>query len=90
MQKKNYIIDFISNCEIKATPEEVEAVQVFSKQLVEDYYYEKEQIQTHPQFRVKKSPSDNRGTYPVDIAIFKNKSRKADDLYIIVECKKKK
>ncbi len=40
--KDGYITDFISGKEIKATPEEIEAVQVFTKQLVEDYNYPKE------------------------------------------------
>jgi len=31
--KEGYIIDYISGQEVKATPEEIEAVQVFSKQL---------------------------------------------------------
>lgn len=83
------IIDYISGVEIIATPEEVEAVQVFSKQLIEDYGYKKDQIQTRPQFRVKARPSDTRKEYPVDIAVFQNKTKKDDDVYIIVECKKK-
>lgn len=37
--KDGYIIDFISGQEVKATPEEIEAVQVFARQLVEDYGY---------------------------------------------------
>lgn len=87
--KEGYIIDFISGEQVKATPEETEAVQVFSHQLVEDYGYTKDQIQTRPQFRVKVRPSDTKKEYPVDIAVFKNGSKKEDDLYIIVECKKK-
>ena len=83
------IVDYISGLEVKATPEEVEAVQVFSRQLVEDYGYSKDQISTHPQHRVKSSPSDTSGKYPVDIAVFLNKNKKEDDIYIIVECKKK-
>ena len=83
------IIDYISGIEIVATPEEIEAVQVFSKQLVEDYGYSKNQIQTRPQFRVKSRPSDTKKEYPVDIAIFKNKYKKDDEVYIIVECKKR-
>lgn len=83
------IVDFISGVEINATPEEMEAVQVFSRQLVEDYGYRKEQIQTHPQFRVKVRPSDTKKEYPVDIAIFKTVEKKEDDIYIVVECKKK-
>ena len=87
--KENYIIDFISGKEVKAKPEEVEAVQVFSRQLVEDYNYPKENIQTKPQFRVKARPSDTKKEYPVDIAVFTNSKKQEDDIYIIVECKKK-
>lgn len=87
--KDGYILDFVSKIQVKATPEEIEAVQVFSKQLIEDYEYPKELIQTHPQFRVKSRPSDTKKEYPVDIAIFNNKNKTDDDLYIIVECKKK-
>ncbi|GAB6056850.1 N-6 DNA methylase [Methanobacterium movens] len=87
--KEGYIIDFISQKEIKATPEELEAVQVFSRQLVEDYEYPKENIQTRPQFRVKARPSDTKKEYPVDIAVFPNSKKLEDEIYIIVECKKK-
>jgi type I restriction enzyme M protein len=86
---ENKIIDYISGVEVNATPEEVEAVQVFARQLVEDYGYKKEQIQTRPQFRVKARPSDTKKEYPVDIAVFNNKKKNEDDVYIIVECKKK-
>jgi len=86
---ENKIIDYISGIEVIATPEEVEAVQVFSRQLVEDYGYQKEQIQTRPQFRVKVRPSDTKKEYPVDIAIFKDTKKNEDEIYIIVECKKR-
>ncbi len=89
MVKEGYLIDFISGKEVKATREEVEAVQVFSKQLVEDYDYPKENIQTRPQFRVKARPSDTKKEYPVDIAVFNSNKKDEDDVYIIVECKKK-
>jgi len=89
MVKEGYITDFISGKEVKSTPEELEAVQVFSKQLVEDYEYPKTHIQTRPQFRVKARPSDTRKEYPVDIAVFSNDKKLEDDIYIIVECKKK-
>lgn len=56
--KEGYILDYISGEQVKASPEEVEATQVFSKILVEDYGYPKNHIQTRPQFRVKASPSD--------------------------------
>lgn len=83
------LIDYISGSEVSATPEEVEAVQVFSKQLVEDYGYPREHIQTHPQYRVKLRPSDTKKEYPVDIAVFKNEKKNESELYIVVECKKK-
>lgn len=54
------IIDYISGLEVNATPEEVGAVQLFSKILVEDYDYPKYMITTHPQVRVKSSPSDKK------------------------------
>ena len=88
-QKNKYITDFISGLQVKATPEEREAVQIFSKQLVKDYGYPKEHIQTRPQFRVKVRPSDTKKEYPVDIAIFLNKKKQEEDVYIIIECKKK-
>ena len=88
-KKDKYITDFISEQKIKATPEEIEAVQVFSKQLVQDYNYPKEYIQTRPQFRVKVRPSDIKKEYPIDIAVFKDKKKHEDDIYIIIECKKK-
>ena len=89
MTKEGYIIDYISGQEVKATPEEVDAVQVFSEQLVEDYGYSKNEIQTRPQFRVKVRPSDKKKEYPIDIAVFANDGKKEDELLIIVECKKK-
>lgn len=88
-QNENKIIDYISGVELTATPEEIEAVQVFSQQLVEDYGYKKVQIQTRPQFRVKVRPSDTKKEYPVDIAVFKDENKNEDDVFIIVECKKK-
>lgn len=88
--KEGYIIDFISGQEIKATPEEVDATQIFSKRLIEEYEYSKEQIQTRPQHFVRRTPSDEaKKEWPVDISIFKGKSRAESDLVGIIECKKK-
>ena len=86
---ENTIADYISGIQINATPEEVEAVQVFSRQLVEDYGYPKENIQTRPQHRVKVRPSDTKKEYPIDIAVFLNQLKDDSGLYIVVECKKK-
>lgn len=88
-ENNGYIKDYISGVEVKATPEEVDAVQVFSRILVEDYGYPKENIQTRPQFRVKASPSDEAYKYPIDITVFSSNSKNRDEAYIVVECKKK-
>ena len=74
------IEDFISGQIIKATPEEIEAVQVFSKILVEDYGYPKENIKTRPQHRVKARPSDTTKEYPIDIGVFSGPSKKDEEL----------
>jgi len=81
------IKDYISGQWVEATPEEVEAVQVFARRLVEDYGYSKDQIQTHPQFRVRKRPSDEKKEYPVDIAVFKSNRKIESELFMIAECK---
>lgn len=85
----NYIEDYISGKNVRATPEEIQAVQIFSIMLVEDYGYPKNHIQTHPQWRVKVRPSDTKKEYPVDIAVFQNSQKEDGSELIIVECKKK-
>ena len=81
------VVDFISGELVRATPEELHATQVFARRLVEDYGYSKGQIQTRPQHRVRKRPSDEKRTFPVDIAVFNGTERTEDTLHIIVECK---
>ena len=83
------IKDFISGLNVKETPEEVEAVQVYSKILVNDYLYQKKSIQTHPQFKVRVRPSAKKKEYPIDIAVFDGSKKTDDNLKIIVECKRK-
>ena len=83
------LIDYISGQQVRATPEEVDAVQVFARRLVEDYDYPKIHIQTRPQYRVRRSPSDEARSYQVDIALFKSDDRVENNLYLVVECKKK-
>lgn len=87
--REGYITDFISGRLVKDTPEERDAIQVFSMALVNDYGYPKSHIQTRPQFRVKARPSDRRKEYPVDIAVFTGAERTESQVEIIVECKKK-
>ena len=57
--------------------------------LVDDYGYPKDYIQTRPQHRVKIRPSDTKKEYPIDIAVFSEVKKNDDDLYIVIECKKK-
>lgn len=80
--------DYITGLPVSPTPEELNAVQVFAKRLVEDYGYPKSHIQTRPQYRVRKSPSDDSKSFPVDIAVFANGKRLEDDVMIVVECKR--
>ena len=87
--KEGYIFDYISGIQVKETPEEIEAVQPFSKILVDDYGYPKENIHTRPQYRVKVRPSDVKKEYPVDIAVFNSSTHSEDNIHIIIECKKK-
>lgn len=87
--REGYIIDYISGLQVKETPEEIEAVQPFTKILVDDYGYPKEYVHTRPQYRVKIRPSDTKKEYPVDIAVFTSPEHTEDTAYIIVECKKK-
>lgn len=86
--KEGYIEDFVSGTAIRATPEEVGAVQVFSRMLVEDYGYPKKHLQTRPQWRVKSRPSDTKKEYPIDIGVFSAPSHKEDNIQIIIECKR--
>lgn len=81
--------DYVSGHWVKAGPEESDAVQVFARRLVEDYGYPKGNIQTRPQYRVRVRPSDKERSYPVDIAVFQSQNHVEDDLFMIVECKKK-
>ncbi|SFT19219.1 N-6 DNA methylase [Paenibacillus sp. BC26] len=87
--KEGYILDYISGKLVKDSPEEREAVQVFSEILVRDYGYPKEHIQTRPQWRVKVRPSDKKKEYPIDIAVFEDATKTEDNISIIIECKKK-
>lgn len=59
------LVDFVSGMAVRATPEEVEAVQVISQRLVDDYGYAKACLQTRPQFRVRHAPSDTKRAYPI-------------------------
>ncbi|HLX60900.1 MAG TPA: N-6 DNA methylase [Planctomycetota bacterium] len=87
--KAGYVVDYVSGEHVRGTPEEIDAVQVFARRLVEDYGYDRSQIQTRPQYRVRIRPSDEEKAYPVDIAVFNSAKKTEDELFIVVECKKK-
>jgi type I restriction enzyme M protein len=82
-----FVTDYISGQSVRATPEEVEAVQVFARRLVEDFGYPKNHLITRPQYRVRRRPSEVKKSYPVDIAVFSNKRKADQDLLMVVECK---
>ena len=46
-------------------------------------------FQTRPQYRVRKHPSDEEKSFPVDIAVFRSEKKTEDNLFMVVECKKK-
>ena len=85
---RGFVEDYISGISVRATPEEIEAVQVFARRLVEDYGYLKDHIQTRPQWRVRSSPSGSGKSYPVDIAVFRSENHTFDNIYMVVECKR--
>ncbi len=87
--REGQVKDYVSGHWVKSGPEEIGAVQVFARRLVEDFDYPKSHLQTRPQFRVRKRPSDEDKAYPVDIAVFRSRTRTEDELFMIVECKKK-
>ena len=87
--KTGHITKFISGELVKSMPEEIEAVQVFSRILVEDYNYPKSNIQTRPQWRVNSRLSDTKKEYPIDIVVFNSDQSSEDNIHIIVECKRK-
>jgi len=86
--KQGYVKDYLTNQLVKTgIKEHKEAVNIFTKKLVEELGYSKEQIQTIPQFRVKVSPSGQE-KYPVDITVFRSGIKSYDNVYMIVECKR--
>lgn len=87
--RPGYLHDYVTGREIRDTPEERDAVQVFSQRLVEDYGYEKSQLVTHPQFRVRQRPSGGK-SFPIDIGVFPSgAAHTEDELFMVVECKKR-
>jgi len=86
--KRGTIRDYVSGKMVAATPEELEAVQIMARRLVEDFGYPKEHLQTRPQWRVATSPSASK-KYPVDIAVFSSEKHVPENLVMVVECKRR-
>jgi type I restriction enzyme M protein len=84
--KEGYVKDPVSGRLVKMTPERVEAKIVFAQRLLSEYGYSKEQIQTFPEFYIQKG-STKIG--PADIVVFKDTKKTFDNIYLIVETKRK-
>jgi len=86
--KRGTIRDYVSGKMVQATPEELEAVQVMSRRLVEDFGYPISHLRTRPQWRVATSPSESK-KYPVDITVFSSDKHTAENVTLVVECKRR-
>jgi len=82
-EKKGYIRDFITGRWLKDKPEEGPR-QILEKRLVEEYGYSKNQIEI--EFPVQKG---SKKIGPTDIAVFRDEKKIIDNLYIVVEAKRK-
>jgi type I restriction enzyme M protein len=81
------IIDYVSGKIVKPTPEEIESKQPYLHHIVDVLGYPKSVIQTYPQHRIRKSPSDKALSYPLDVVIFENEAKV--DIKCIIETKRK-
>lgn len=82
-EKKGYIRDFITGRWLKYGPEEGPR-QILEKRLIEEYGYSRSQLEI--EFPVQKG---SKRIGPTDIAVFRDEKKVIDNLYIIVETKRK-
>lgn len=82
-EKKSYIRDFITGRWLKDRPEEGPR-QILERRLVEEYSYSKSQMEI--EFPIQKG---SKKIGPSDIAVFRDEKKTLDNLYIIVETKRK-
>ncbi|MEM1684803.1 MAG: N-6 DNA methylase [Nanopusillaceae archaeon] len=87
------LVCLIRNKEVKATPEEL-VRQEFIRRLIEEWGYPKEHIDVevpivsgHGEIKDVESPHKPKRA---DIVVYHNASKAADDIYIVVEVKKKR
>jgi len=81
--KVGYIKDFITGKILKETPEE-KVRQVFERILIEEYGYSKSQIEIN--FQIQKG---SLKIGPSDIVVFRNNKKIFDNIFLIVETKRK-
>ncbi len=81
--KEDYLIDYATGKELKITPEE-KVRQLFEKRLVEEYGYSKNQIDVN--FMIQKG---SLKIGPADIVVFRTSRKIFDNIYLIVETKRK-
>lgn len=84
--KEGYIKDPITGQLVKTTPERAEAKIVFAERLINEYGYSKDQIQTFPEFYIQKG---SMKIGPADIVVFKDSKKTFDNIYLIIETKRK-
>jgi len=84
--KEGYVQDVTGEW-LRATPEVMDAKKVFADRLVNEFGYTPEQLQTKPEFYIKKG-SQRIG--PADIVVFRDaKNKIQENIWIIVETKRK-
>lgn len=84
--KEGYVQDVTGEW-LRATPEVMDAKKVFADRLVNEFGYSPEEIQTKPEFYIKKG-SQKIG--PADIVVFRDaKNKIQENIWIIVETKRK-
>lgn len=84
--REGYIKDPVTGKLVKATPERVDAKILFAERLIGEYGYSRDQIQTFPEFYIQKG-STKIG--PADIVVFRDNKKTFDNIYLIVETKRK-
>jgi type I restriction enzyme M protein len=82
-ERKGYVIDYATGRQLRERPEE-ESRQIFEKKLIDEYGYSKDQLEI--EFLIQKG---SRKIGPADIVVFRDNRKTFDNIYIIVETKRK-
>lgn len=84
--RDGYVEDPVTGELVKAKPETEEAKIVFAQRLITEYGYSRDQIQTWPEFWIQKG---SMKIGPADIVVFRDEKKTFDNIYLIVETKRK-